>query len=135
MQKFIKGAEEADIPAVDFYIMKYDIDKQKRLLKIRSIIKEKHPGATERIYYGIPTVEIEGKIILQYAAYKNHISLIVGNFLPAVLKEKYPQYDYTDYTIVFPDKKPFPEDFLNEICGTLGKLTGDDFYAKNNRKG
>lgn len=106
--------------SVEFYIMKSGTEKQERLIKIRSAIIERLPNATERIYYGIPTVEQNGKIILQYAAYKNHISLLVGNILPAILKEKYPQKSFTDYTVIFPDKEPFPEDFFQEICGMLG---------------
>lgn len=129
MQMFIKTQGEADIPEVDFYIMRFNLEKQGRLLKIRSAVKEKHPDAGERIYYGIPTVELNGKIILQYAAYKNHVSLIVGNVLPAILKEKYPQYDYTEYTVIFPDNKPFPDGFVKEICNALEELTGKDFYA------
>ena len=131
MQRFEKGNVDADIPDIDFYIMKFDSEKQERLLKIRSSVKERHLDASERIYYGIPTVEKDGKIILQYAAYKKHISLLVGNVLPAILKEKYPQYSYTDYTVVFPDKEPFPENFVKEICEILGKLTGEDFYVKS----
>ena len=133
MQKF---NNEMGIPDVDYYIMKYDDEKQERLLKIRAAIFEKNPDATERIYYGIPTVEKGGKIILQYAAYKNHISLLVGNFrlLPAFFKEKYPNLKYTEYTVVFPDKEPLPADFLGEICGVLGQLTGEDCYAKTCEK-
>lgn len=134
MQKFIKEHKEVDIHDVDFYIMKFNSDKQERLLKIRSVVKEKYSDTTERIYYGIPTIEKNGKIIMQYAAYKNHISLLIGNFLSALLKEKYPQYNYTDYTVIFPDNKPFPDDLVKEICEVLGQLTGEDFYAKSNKK-
>ncbi len=119
MQKVAKSSENASVPGVDLYIVKFNSDKRERLLTIRSAIFERYPKATERIYYGIPTVEADGKIILQYAAYKAHISLLVGKILASVLKEKYPQYDYTDYTVVFPDKKPFPADFIKEICGCL----------------
>lgn len=132
MQKFFR--DDTGIPDVDLYILKHDAEKQRRLLAIRSAVLEKHRDATERVYYGIPTVEIGGKIILQYAAYKKHISLLVGNILPAIFKEKYPNYSYTDYTVVLPDKEAFPEDFVKEICGTLGQLTGEDFYAKSNNK-
>lgn len=121
MQKFKTCA---GIPDVEFYIMKQSADKQERLQKIRSAVFEKNPNAMERIYYGIPTVETDGKIILQYAAYKNHISLLVGNILPAILKEQFPQYKYTDYTVVFPDKEPFPEDFCKRNLLCVGAIDG-----------
>lgn len=121
MQKFTRNSD-ADIPDVVFYIMKCNSEKQERLFKIRSFMSESFPGATERIYFGIPTVDLDGKIILQYAAYKKHISLIIGSDFSALLKERYPQYSYTDYTVLFPDKEPFPEDFIKEIFGMLDKV-------------
>ena len=104
---------------VELYILKFDDEKQGRLSKIRSIVHEKFPNATERIYYGIPTVEQNGKIILHYAAYKNHVSAIVGYDLGAFLQEKYPEYQYTRATVIFPDKEPFSEDFVKEVCDFL----------------
>lgn len=133
MQKFAKNPFGTDIPEVEFYIMKYETEKQARLLKIRAAAKKRNPDATERIYYGIPTVELDGKIILQYAACKSHISLLVGNALPKILREKYPQFNYTDYTVIFPDKEPFPDALLEEICTMLGAQTGEDYYAKCHR--
>ena len=106
---------------IEFYIMQFKTEKQIRLMKIRSIVFERFPDATERIYYGIPTIESDGKIVLHYAAYKNHVSLIIGVPLTEFLKEKYPQYRYTEYTVIFPDKEPFPEEFVKEIIGMLSE--------------
>ena len=106
---------------VEFYIIKFGGEKAERLFKIRAAGFSRFPTATERIYYGIPTMEVGGKIVLQYAGYKNHVSILLGNILPAILKEKYPQYDYTEYTVVFTDKKPFPDDFVKEVCGMVGQ--------------
>ena len=121
MQKFTKDVN-GDIPDVVFYIMRFGQDKQGRLHKIRTVMFELFPKSTERICFGIPTVDLDGKIILQYAAYKKHITLIIGNEFSAFLKEKYPQYNYTDYTVFFSDDKPFPEEFLKEVCGQLDKV-------------
>ena len=120
MHKLDKAPTEANISAVDMYILKHNTAKRERLAKVRATAFTRFPDAQERIYYGIPTVECGGKIVLQYAAYKNHVSLLVGNVLPAILKEKYPHYSYTEYTVVFLDKEPFPKDFLKEICDMLG---------------
>ncbi len=121
MQKFTNDSH-GDIPDVEYYIMKYGPDKQERLLQIRAIMFEKYPDAAERIYFGIPTVDHKGKIILQYAAYKKHISLIIGSDFSALLQQEYPQYHYTDYTVYFPDNEPFPGDFIKTVCGMLDKV-------------
>lgn len=121
MQKFTKEFE-SDLPDVDYYILKYDDEKQKRLQSIRNIMKETYPNSTERIYYGIPTVDLDGQIILQYAAYKKHISMIICTDLSRLLQEKYPQYNYTDYTVLFLDKEPFPDEFVSVVCGLIEKV-------------
>ena len=113
----LKG--EASMSDVELYIAQFNTAKQERLLKIRSAVREKFPNATERVYYGIPTVEENGKIVTHYAAYKNHVSLNVGCALAALLQETRPQYRYTQFTVVMPDSEPFPEDFVKEICGML----------------
>lgn len=105
---------------VELYILKFNTAKQERLFKIRFIVQEKYPNANEWVYYGIPTVEENGKCILHYAAYKDHVSIIVGYALIDFLKDKYPEYRYTRASVIFPDKKPFPEDFIREICKMLG---------------
>ena len=101
---------------VEFYINKFGDEKAERLFKIRAAGFSQFPTAAERIYYGIPTMEVGRQIVLQYAGYKNHVSMLLGNALPAILKKKYPQYDYTEYTVVFADNRPFPEDFVKEVC-------------------
>ena len=85
MQKVEKN--ETGLSDIEFYIIKFDKEKQERLQKIRSIVEERLPTASERIYYGIPTVERDGRIVMHYAAYKNHISIIVCYELVAFLQE------------------------------------------------
>lgn len=101
---------------VESYIFKFDENKRARLLTVRAAVKKCHPDCTERIYFGMPTVEKAGKIILHYAAYKKHISLIVGYELAAYLAATYPQYRYTRATVIFPDDAPLPEAFIDEVC-------------------
>lgn len=101
------------------YFIKFNADKHDRLLKIRSVVQEHFPTASERIYYGIPTVEIDDRNILHYAAYKNHISIIIGYALAAYLQENYPEYSYTRATVIFVDDKPLPVAFISDICKML----------------
>lgn len=104
---------------VESYIVRFDPQVQQRLLDIRSIVFEHLPHAEERIYYGIPTITTDGKDILFYVAYKNHISLIIGYDLTDFLKSHYPQYQYTRATIKFPHADAFPHDMVGEICMLL----------------
>ena len=101
---------------VDTYILKFSPETQRRLEIIRDVVFAIFPNAEEMVYYGMPTVSSNGKYVLGYAAYKNHISLIIGTGLSHFLKTQYPQYQYTPHTIKFPHSEGFPEALIKEIC-------------------
>ena len=69
---------ESAMSDIDAYIMRFSPEVQQRLLTIRRITFDVFGDIGERVYFGIPTVSMAGKDILHYAAYKHHISLIVG---------------------------------------------------------
>ena len=78
-------------------------------------MQELVPDANERIYYGVPTVKVNGFDVLHYAAYKNHISLIVGYELAEYLLNHFPQYLYTKATVKFLHKNDLPIDFIKNV--------------------
>ena len=57
---------------VDEYIAGFPEEVGSILRKIRKIIREEAPDATERISYGMPAYELEGPLVY-FAAFKNHI--------------------------------------------------------------
>ena len=101
---------------VDAYIRQFGPEVRRRLEVIRATGFEVFAGAEERIYFAVPTFKVNGKDIMNYAAYKSHVSLIVGYDLIFLLKDKYPQYQYTRATIKFPNTEAFPEELVREIC-------------------
>ena len=100
---------------VDIYISRFDLEVQHRLMIIRTITKELVPDADERVYFGVPTIKVNGLDVLHYAAYKNHISLIVGYDLAEYLMKHFPQYLYTKATVKFPHKNDLPIEFIKNV--------------------
>lgn len=49
---------------IDFYIMQFEPEVQRRLMEIRFTAFDTFKGAEERIYHGIPTFMINGEDIL-----------------------------------------------------------------------
>jgi uncharacterized protein YdhG (YjbR/CyaY superfamily) len=45
------------------------------LQKLRATIKAAAPGATEAISYQIPTIKVDGRAVVAFAAFKDHCSL------------------------------------------------------------
>lgn len=60
---------------IDEYISAFPENVQVILQKVRQTIHQTVPEAEEKISYGIPTFTLNGKYMVYFAAYKNHISL------------------------------------------------------------
>ncbi|TXF78932.1 iron chaperone [Chryseobacterium sp.] len=58
---------------VDHYISKFPVHVQEILSKIRNMILQKVPEAEEKISYGMPGYYLNGKPLVYFAAFKNHI--------------------------------------------------------------
>ena len=101
---------------VDTYISKFNPETQRRLEIIRAAGFQTFDDPEERIYFAMPTFSAGGKDVLHYAAYKNHISLIVGYEIIPLLMATHPNYSYTKATIQLPHADPFPEELIREIC-------------------
>ena len=61
---------------IDEYISSCPKEVQPRLQTIRTIVKELAPRAQEAISYGMPTFKLNKKILVHFAAWKNHIGSI-----------------------------------------------------------
>jgi len=105
---------------IDQYIMRFSPEIQRRLLTIRQIGCSIFLGADEKLYHTLPAFSKNGKIIIFYGAYKNHISICVGYDWVDFLKTQYPQFSYTKATILFPHMDSFPEDVVEMICKLAG---------------
>lgn len=61
---------------IDEYIALFPNDIQKVLQELRKVIREELPkDIEETISYGIPTFKLNGKYVIYFAGYKQHISI------------------------------------------------------------
>jgi uncharacterized protein YdhG (YjbR/CyaY superfamily) len=65
------------VPAstVSQYIAAAKPPQRKALKSLRSTIRKAAPKATERLRYGIPVFEVDGKYLLYIAAFRQHVSM------------------------------------------------------------
>ena len=104
---------------VELYISQFPKEIQQRLFAIRAIGFNVFGDADERIYHRVPTFALNGVDILNYGAYKNHITLWIGYEMVSLLKNAYPQFNYTKVTIKISNDDYFPGDVIREICELL----------------
>ncbi len=60
---------------VSEYIVTFPEETQKRLQEIRALVKAAAPEAREKISYQIAAFELNGKNLIHFAGWKNHISI------------------------------------------------------------
>ena len=58
---------------IDDYIKTFPTDVQSILEKMRQTIRKTAPDAVEAISYQMPTFKLNGKNLVHFAAFKNHI--------------------------------------------------------------
>ncbi len=68
-----KTAKSAEPEKVDAYIHAQPADARENLEKVRNTIKTVAPKAEEVISYGMPAFKYEGRMLVGFANYKNHI--------------------------------------------------------------
>lgn len=111
-----------DYQNVDEYIASFPSETQEVLQKVRQIITDVIPDATERISYGIPTYTL-GKNVVHFGGYSAHLGFYPGSEAIAAFKDRLTGYDTAKGTVKFYLNKPIPYDLIKEITAFSAKNT------------
>lgn len=113
---------DLDVKTIDNFIAKYPDDVQVILEKIRAVIHEIAPKATEKISYGIPTFELNGQNLVHFSAYEKHIGFYPGAAVIADLADELKTYKTSKGTVQFPINMPIPLDLVQRMTKTATQL-------------
>ena len=97
------------------YFAKFPETSQKRMQQIRTLIMEKAPEAQESISYGMPAYKTNGKPLIYFAAFKNHIGLYATPSGHTHFADALSQYKQGKGSVQFPNEQPLPLDLIAEI--------------------
>lgn len=104
---------------VDLYISEFPEDTREILSRIREIILDTVPGVTEEFAYKMPAYRLNGRPLVYFAGYKNHI----GFYATPTGHEKFAKelagYKQGRGSVQFPLNKPIPYDLIREIIEFL----------------
>lgn len=100
---------------VDDYINSFPEDVRLILEEVRRTIRTGAPGADETISYQIPTITLNGKTLIYFAAWKHYISLypIPTEDLP--FEQELAPYRAAKNTARFPLRKPIPYELIGRL--------------------
>jgi uncharacterized protein YdhG (YjbR/CyaY superfamily) len=100
---------------VEKYLLGIPPEQRAALEHIRDIAKELAPDATEGISYGMPGFKLNGKYLLGYAAFSDHLSLFPTSTPIEAFKDRLADYKLSKGTIQFTLENPIPDDLLKAI--------------------
>nr|WP_315153066.1 DUF1801 domain-containing protein [uncultured Flavobacterium sp.] len=97
------------------YFAKFPEASQSRMQQIRTLILEKAPEAQESISYGMPAYKTNGKPLIYYAAFKNHIGLYATPSGHTYFAAALSSYKQGKGSVQFPNEQPLPLELIAEI--------------------
>ncbi|WP_026705912.1 iron chaperone [Flavobacterium soli] len=97
------------------YIAAFPEATQKKLPAMQALIQENAPDAVETISYAIPTFKLNGKMLVHFAAFKNHIgfyALPTGNI---AFEKEFSVYKTGKGSVQFPLDQDLPQDLIARV--------------------
>jgi len=101
---------------IDEYIDTFPKDVRSILVKIRRLLKRAAPGAVETISYQMPTLKMNGKNLVHFGAWKNHIGFYPTPSGTEAFQKELAPYKAARGSVRFPLDKPIPYDLIEKIA-------------------
>jgi len=109
----------AKFATVEEYIASFPPDVQRTLESVRAAIRAAVPGTEERISYDIPTFALDGKYVVYFSGWKQHVSVYpIPDADPALERELKPHMAGKG-TLKFPLTEPMPLDLIARVAARL----------------
>jgi uncharacterized protein YdhG (YjbR/CyaY superfamily) len=100
---------------IDEYIKTFPTDVQNILEKMRETIRKTAPEAIEAISYQMPTFKLNGKNLVHFAAFKNHVGFYPIPSSIEAFRRELSQYKQGKGSVQFPVDKPIPYDLVEAV--------------------
>jgi len=105
--------------SVDDYIASFPEDVQPILQRVRDTLRGAAPGAEETISYGMPAMALDGRYLVYFAGWKNHISVYPAPVGDDGFERQIAPYRASKGTLKFPLRKPVPYALIEHVVELL----------------
>ena len=100
---------------IDEYLQGLASSQRAALERVRAITLETVPSPEEVISYGMPVIKQDGKYILGFCAFKDHLSIFPGSEPIEALKDRLSDLKTSKGTVQFTLDHPIPDQLLKDI--------------------
>lgn len=101
---------------LDHYFLAVCESQEMAFASLRNLVKDCLPDATEDIWYSMPTLKINGKAIVSYAAFKNHVSIFpLSAAVISAMADELKEYKTSKGTIQFSKEKPATKELVEKV--------------------
>lgn len=111
-----KHDETSDAERVGSYMAALPEDQRRSLQQLRLTLMAAAPGAIDAISYSMPALRLNGRVLVYYAAFKNHLSLFpASGAVIDRLRDQLGSHAVTKGTIHFTPDDPLPPELVRRI--------------------
>lgn len=100
---------------IDRYISQFPAIVQQLLTQVRNTIRKACTEATEDISYAMPAYKLNGKALVYFAGYKNHIGFYATPTGHKEFEKDLSKYKQGKGSVQFPIDEPMPLDLIKRI--------------------
>ena len=115
MKKMTEQNKTPGASQVEAYLAAIPAEARATLEKLRDTIRAAAPKAVEVISYQIPTFKLDGRMLVSYAAFKNHCSFFPGAGPVKAYEDELKSYETSKGTVRFPTNKPLPAMLVRKL--------------------
>lgn len=100
---------------VDEYIRSFPEETQELLKQVRNTIRQAAPEVKESISYGMPAYKLNGRPLVYFAGYQNHIGFYATPTGHKKFAGELSKYKQGKGSVQFPIDQPMPLDLIERI--------------------
>ncbi len=110
--------------SVGEYVATFPDPVREALEQVRAALHEAVPGSQETISYHMPTLVHDGRPLVHFAGWKQHVSLYPAPDGDASFEERVAPYRSGASTLRFRVDRPLPVDLVAEVARLLAAREG-----------
>ncbi len=100
---------------VETYIQKFPMEVQNIMNEFRELITKTNPEIVETFAYQMPAYKLNGKPLVYFAGYKNHIGFYATPTGHSAFADRLKNYKQGKGSVQFPLNEPMPFQLIQDI--------------------